>query len=62
MTHIKDTVRGGNAYTHNRFIILPQLNNNPPTCVIQLAHKCATISFNQKIIKHSFLENTEILQ
>ena len=52
----------GNAYTHKCFIIRPQLNNNPPTCVIQLAHKHATISFSQKIIKHSFLEITEILQ
>ena len=50
------------AYTHNRFIIRPQLNNNPPTNVLQLAHKRATTFFNQKIIKHSFLEINEILQ
>ena len=50
------------AYTQKHFIIRPQLNNNPPTCVIQLAHKRAIIFFNQKIIKHSFLEINVILQ
>ena len=51
-----------NGYTYKCFIIHPQLHNYLPTSVIQLAHKRAIILFNQKIIKHSFLEIKEILQ
>ena len=61
MTHITRDVNSLEM-THKCFIIRPQLNNNPPTSMIQLNHKHAIIFFNQKIIKHSFLEINEILQ